>query len=69
MWLITIIKQVNLQKKKKLSLNIILCGLHTLYNDSTNNIIDLKIFMNTYRGLIKKWKIKRDVEQKEVFIR
>jgi uridine kinase len=44
--------------------NIILCGLHTLYNDITNNIIDLKIFLDTDRELIKKWKIKRDVEER-----
>lgn len=44
--------------------NIILCGLHTLYNEKTNNIIDLKIFMDTDRKLIKKWKIKRDVEER-----
>jgi uridine kinase len=40
--------------------NIILCGLHTLYNN-INNIINLKIFMDTDRDLITKWKIKRDV--------
>lgn len=41
--------------------NIILCGLHTLYNDELNRIFDLKIYMDTDRNLIKKWKIKRDV--------
>jgi uridine kinase len=40
--------------------NILLCGLHTLYNNM-NNIINLKIFMDTDRELIKKWKINRDV--------
>ena len=44
--------------------NVILCGLHTLYNKNVNEIIDLKIFMDTERGLIKKWKIKRDVEER-----
>jgi uridine kinase len=44
--------------------NVILCGLHTLYNKNVNEIIDLKIFMDTDRGLIKKWKIKRDVEER-----
>lgn len=29
-----------------------------------NDIIDLKIFMDTDRELIKKWKIKRDVEER-----
>jgi len=40
--------------------NIILCGLHTLYVDKLNEIIDIKIYMDTDRELIKKWKIKRD---------
>ena len=44
--------------------NVILCGLHTLYNDNTNNILDIKIFLDTDRELIKKWKIKRDVEER-----
>jgi len=44
--------------------NVILCGLHTLYNKNVNDIIDLKIFMDTDRELIKKWKIKRDVEER-----
>lgn len=44
--------------------NIILCGLHTLYNEQTNKIIDIKIFMDTDRELIKKWKIKRDVTER-----
>jgi len=42
--------------------NILLCGLHTLYN--SNDIINLKIFMDTDRELIKKWKIERDVNQR-----
>jgi uridine kinase len=44
--------------------NVILCGLHTLYSNNINEIIDLKIFMDTDRELIKKWKIKRDVEER-----
>ncbi len=44
--------------------NVILCGLHTLYNKNVNEIIDLKIFMDTDRELIKKWKIKRDVVER-----
>lgn len=44
--------------------NIILCGLHTLYNTKINNIIDIKIFMDTDRELIKKWKIKRDINER-----
>lgn len=44
--------------------NVILCGLHTLYNDNTNNILDLKIFLDTDRVLIKNWKINRDVNER-----
>ena len=44
--------------------NVILCGLHTIYDKNVNKIIDLKIFMDTDRALIKKWKIKRDVEER-----
>ena len=44
--------------------NIILCGLHTLFNNQLNKIIDMKIFMDTDRELIKKWKINRDVHER-----
>jgi len=44
--------------------NIILCGLHTLYNQKMNDIIDIKVFMDTERELIKKWKIERDVNER-----
>ncbi len=44
--------------------NILICGLHTLYNEETNKVINLKIFMDTDRELIKKWKIKRDVVER-----
>lgn len=44
--------------------NVILCGLHTLYIDKVQNLLNLKIFMDTDRELIKHWKIKRDVEQR-----
>ena len=49
------------EEKIKSKNNIILCGLHTLYDNSMNDIINLKIFMDTDRELIKKWKINRDV--------
>lgn len=45
--------------------NIILCGLHTLYMNKLNKIIDIKIYMDTDRNLIKKWKIQRDVEERK----
>ena len=42
--------------------NIILCGLHTLYTHKIKDIIDLKIYIDTDRELIKKWKIERDTK-------
>jgi uridine kinase len=48
--------------------NVILCGLHTLYSEKLNRIIDLKIYMDTDRNLIKKWKIKRDTEERNYSI-
>ena len=45
--------------------NVILCGLHTLYSKKTNDIIDLKIFIDTDRELIKKWKIKRGIYRRK----
>jgi len=51
-------------EKIKSNENIIICGLHTLYNKQTNDVIDIKIFMDTDRELIKKWKIKRDSEER-----
>jgi uridine kinase len=44
--------------------NVIICGLHTLYNDEMNKIVDLKIFMDTERELMKKWKIQRDISKR-----
>ena len=44
--------------------NIILCGLHTLYENKIHNLLDIKIFMDTNRELIKKWKINRDVTER-----
>jgi uridine kinase len=44
--------------------HILLCGLHTLYNNKINDIINIKIFMDTDRNLIKKWKINRDVNER-----
>lgn len=42
--------------------NIIVCGLHTLY--MTDNIINLKIFIDTDTNLKTPWKIKRDVQKR-----
>ena len=53
------------QKKKiKSKKNIILCGLHTLYKDDMNKLLNLKIYLDTDRELIKKWKIKRDTNER-----
>ena len=41
--------------------NILICGLHTLYDNKMKELIDLKIYIDTERKLLKKWKIQRDV--------
>lgn len=40
--------------------NLIVCGLHSLYNNQ-DALYDLKIFMDTERKLKTKWKVRRDV--------
>lgn len=44
--------------------NLILCGLHTIYDNKIKEILDIKIFVDTDRELIKKWKIQRDVVER-----
>lgn len=44
--------------------NLILCGLHTLYQKDMNYLLDIKIYLDTERNLIKKWKIKRDINER-----
>ena len=44
--------------------NVIICGLHTMYDNKINNILDIKIYIDTDRNLIKKWKIQRDVNER-----
>ena len=44
--------------------NLVLCGLHTLYQSNMNELLNLKIFLDTDRELIKKWKIERDVNER-----
>ena len=41
--------------------NLIVCGLHTIYNKDSNSIYDIKIYMDPQEELKQKWKIKRDV--------
>ena len=44
--------------------NIILTGLHTLFNYTLNPVFNLKIFINIQKDLVKSWKLKRDVEER-----
>ena len=44
--------------------NLVICGLHTMYENKIKDIIDIKIFLDTDRELIKKWKIQRDVNER-----
>jgi uridine kinase len=44
--------------------NIIMCGLHTMYDNKIKDILDIKIYLDTDRTLIKKWKIQRDVNER-----
>jgi uridine kinase len=48
-------------KKLENKSNIILCGLHTLFDKETNNLFNFKIFLDTDNNLRKYWKIKRDI--------
>jgi uridine kinase len=43
--------------------NLIVCGLHSLYNDN-NHLYNLKIFVDTSDNLKLKWKIQRDVNER-----
>ena len=44
--------------------NLIVCGLHSLYDKNTSSAYDLKIFMDTDEELKRKWKIKRDTKER-----
>lgn len=41
--------------------NIIVCGLHTLFNENSNKLINLKIFLDPQEDLRIFWKINRDI--------
>lgn len=41
--------------------NILICGLHTLYDKKTNKLFNLKIFLETDKNLKYYWKLKRDI--------
>lgn len=49
------------KEKIKNENNIVLCGLHTLFDEDLNKIIDFKIYLDTDEKLRRYWKIKRDV--------
>lgn len=44
--------------------NLIVCGLHSLYDKDTSSAYDLKIFMDTDEELKRKWKIRRDTKER-----
>ena len=44
--------------------NVVICGLHTMYDNKIKELIDLKIYVDTDRELLKKWKIQRDVTER-----
>jgi uridine kinase len=44
--------------------NLIVCGLHTIYDNNINYLYDLKIFMDPQKELKHKWKIARDVSER-----
>ncbi len=53
------------QKEKiKSKDNLILCGLHTMYDSKMKNISNINIYIDTDRNLMKKWKIQRDVYER-----
>jgi len=52
------------KEKIKNENNIILCGLHTLFDKDLNNIINFKIYLDTDEKLRRYWKIKRDVYER-----
>jgi uridine kinase len=44
--------------------NIVICGLHTIYGNKIKDLLDIKIYIDTDRELLKKWKIQRDVYER-----
>lgn len=48
------------KQELKSNSNILMCGLHTLYDNSINKLFNLKIFLDTDKNLKYYWKIKRD---------
>jgi len=56
-------KFTELQEVKS-SNNVILCGLHTLIDNKTNNLFNLRIFLDPDKKLKYYWKIKRDISKR-----
>lgn len=44
--------------------NVVVCGLHTLFNETSNKLINLKIFLDPQEELRVFWKIKRDIVER-----
>jgi hypothetical protein len=44
--------------------NIIICGLHTLYNNKMRDIIDIKVYIDTQESIQYYWKLNRDVNNR-----
>ena len=43
---------------------ILLCGLHTLYQDKLRNFVDIKIYIDTSDNLKYFWKVERDTKER-----
>jgi len=44
--------------------NLIVCGLHAIYDNNINFVYNVKIFMDPQKELKHKWKIIRDVKER-----
>ena len=44
---------------------LLLCGLHTLYQEKIRNIAEIKIYLDTEFELKKEWKLKRDTQERK----
>ena len=53
------------KQELKSNSNILMCGLHTLYDDSANKLFNIKIFLDTDKNLKYYWKIKRDTVKRD----
>lgn len=52
------------KKQIEPSNNLIVCGLHAIYDDKINSAYDIKIFMEPQKELKYKWKLIRDVKER-----